>query len=99
MQMTNSKPICQVYLADEPHYLVDDVAELLGVTRRTVIRWMDDPEVKLHRIRYDSRSVCVPAEDVHQLLAELSVKDGDRPGGAPPPRPKPSDGPPRSDSQ
>lgn len=94
MQMTNPKPICQVYLADEPHYLVEDVAELLGVTRRTVIRWMDDG--KLRRIYYDSRSVCIPVEDVDKLLNDQSARDGDRPGGAPRPQPKPGDGPPKA---
>lgn len=95
MQMTNT-PVCQIYLADEPHYLVDDAAEVLGVHRRTVIRWLDDDDVKLSRIVYDGRRICIPAGEVEQLAKELHA-DSDRPGGAPRPQPKPSDGPPRGE--
>lgn len=92
MQMTKREPICQIYLANVPHYLVDDAAELLGVHRRTVIRWMDDG--RLSRIVYDGRRVCIPADEVEQLRQELA-DEGARPGGAPRPKPKPSDGPPK----
>lgn len=94
MQMTPPSVEREIRLAGVPHYLVDDAAEVLGVHRRTVIRYMDDG--KLTRVFYESRSVCIPVSEVHELLEELMAKDdGDRPGGAPPPGPKPSDGPPR----
>lgn len=94
MQMTNAVER-EIRLNDEPHYLVDDVAEILGCHPRTVIRYMDDE--KLTRVYYDTRRVCIPAAEVHKLAAEVQIRDdGDRPGGAPPPGPKPSDGPPKA---
>lgn len=91
MQMTQPEPVCKIYLADVAHYLVDDAAELLGVHRRTVIRWMDDDDGPLSRIVYDGRRICVPADEVEQLVA-----DGGRPGsGNSSPPNKPGDGPPR----
>lgn len=93
MEMTRPEAFRKINLAGEPHYLVDDAAKLLGKHRRTVIRWMDDG--KLTRVYYDRRAVCIPADEVDQLRADLG-DDGDRPGGAPRPNPKPSDGPPRN---
>jgi excisionase family DNA binding protein len=65
MEMTNAEADRKIYLANKPHYLVGDAADLLGKHPRTVIRWMDNG--KLTRVRYDSRAVCIPADEVDAL--------------------------------
>lgn len=93
MEMTKSDPGCEIHLAGEPHYLVDDAATILGVTRRTVIRYMDTG--KLTRIYYDTRAVCIPAAEVDELRPQLaSTGPKPKPSDDRPPN-KPSDGPPK----
>jgi predicted site-specific integrase-resolvase len=66
--LTPVTPNCQVYLADVPHYLVPDVMECLGVSERQVYRWFDDGVLtKKHYPDEDSKGVCVPASEVHDL--------------------------------
>lgn len=94
MQMTKTERDGDIIIAGEVHYRVEKAAKVLHRSPRTVIRYLD--EGLLTRVYFDVRRVCTPAAEVHDLaLTLLPRNDGDRPGGAPRPQPKPGDGPPR----
>jgi len=95
MQMTEVVELeHELRVNGELHLRIDEAAEVLDRSPRQVIRYMNDG--KLTRVHYDSRSVCIPASEVEALAEELPKRaDGDRPGGAPRPQPKPGDGPPK----
>jgi hypothetical protein len=94
MQMTKAEPDGDIMIAGEVHYRIEKAADVLGRSPRTVIRYLDDD--LLTRVYFDVRRVCIPAQEVHELALTLPPRnDGDRPGGAPRPLPKPGDGPPR----
>jgi len=66
--LTQPEPECQVRLAGVPHYLIPDAAAYLGVSERQIYRWFDDGV--LTKRRYpdeDSKGVCVPASEIHEL--------------------------------
>lgn len=95
MQMTKPDADGEIVIAERVHYRITKAAGVLHRSPRQVIRYLDDD--LLTRVYYDVRRVCIPADEVHELAAELGAKDdGHTPGGAPPPKPKPADGPPKS---
>lgn len=68
VKLTHQVPNCQVFLTNAPHYLVSDVMAFLGVSERQVYRWFDDGTLtKRHYPDDDSKNVCVPADEVHEL--------------------------------
>lgn len=68
VKLTPPIPDCQVYLTEVPHYLVPDAAAYLGVSERQIYRWFDDGVLtKRHYPEPDSKGICVPAGEVHEL--------------------------------
>ncbi len=51
----------------EKFYSVPQVAELLGVSERSVWRWLDQRELIAHRF---GRSVCISEEHLRAFLAK-----------------------------
>ncbi|WP_026923321.1 helix-turn-helix transcriptional regulator [Glycomyces arizonensis] len=73
MKLTHPLPTCQVFLAGIPHYLVPDVMAFLGVSERQVYRWFDDGTLtKRHYPDADSKGICVPTDEVHELDEQRS---------------------------
>lgn len=70
MHEATSKDISYVHVAGEPHMLLSDVLQKLGINRRTAYRWRD--RGKLTHRHYLGR-VCCPVSEVLRLEFQQEV--------------------------
>jgi len=59
---------------DEEYYTLDEVAERLKVSRRTVNRWVEAQTLPVIRLSANRGSVRVSGDDLHRFLNERRTK-------------------------